>query len=358
MRVVGLFFFLVSSVSAQSWLPLGDFPGSGRDDAASFVLDGGFYVGTGVNGSFGSEFDFYRLDLQSLLWSQAPGLPADKRRQYASTAVNSQGQAFLIGGLDGMLFYDDVWVFSPDLAQWTQVGTCPFGGRSGMASFVLADTVYVLGGKTSQTNNSTEVWAMSMTTFEWIQKRDLPFGGRWRSSAAADGRYGYLTFGRTTGGGYDAELHRYDPTTDSWETIATFPESPRVYSSMISQGSSLILIFGIDREGITHGDLWSIDLTDMSWSQGNAQLNPPRRGGCAALVLGKLVYTTGIDAQNSRLVQTHILDLGSGLSEQKFEDNKIIARYFDLMGREVSGTTCGWLVEEYSSGERKLIFKP
>jgi N-acetylneuraminic acid mutarotase len=53
-------------------------------------------------------------------------------------------------------------------------------GRAGAVSFVLADTFYLVGGKTNGGSISNEVWSFDLVSEQWVQKANLPFDGIWR----------------------------------------------------------------------------------------------------------------------------------------------------------------------------------
>ncbi|MBK9636997.1 MAG: hypothetical protein IPO63_03965 [Bacteroidetes bacterium] len=80
---INLLFLFCYSLNAQTWTALPDFPGSGRDDAAGFIIGNTFYVGTGLDGGFNAQRDFYKLDLSNETWSTGTSLNAGLERQYA-----------------------------------------------------------------------------------------------------------------------------------------------------------------------------------------------------------------------------------------------------------------------------------
>ncbi|MBS1567950.1 MAG: hypothetical protein JST45_00770, partial [Bacteroidetes bacterium] len=58
-----------TTASAQTWTQLPDFPGTARDDAASFTINGKIYVGTGMEVGWGLTNDWWCFDTQTDTWS-------------------------------------------------------------------------------------------------------------------------------------------------------------------------------------------------------------------------------------------------------------------------------------------------
>jgi N-acetylneuraminic acid mutarotase len=206
------------------------FPAEGRDDASVFVIDNFAYCGSGLATGWITMGDFYRFDLNTETWQSIAPLPPGKERQYAS-GFSLNGKGYLFGGYDGSSFLNDLLEYDPVGNTWTEKTSLPGDGRGGMSCFVLGDTAYIVGGKSSTENALNEVWAYDIIADSWVEKNPLPFGKRWRASSVATANEACVIGGRNELNESQNELHVYDPENDSWNSLDPFPAASRYYAA-------------------------------------------------------------------------------------------------------------------------------
>lgn len=288
---------------SQTWHQIADFPGVQRDDAISFVIGDTAYCGTGNMPWGNGTIDFYSLDLNSDLWSSVASLPAGEERQYACGFSNHEF-GFVFGGYSAGNFINDVWMYNPIANSWIEKTPLPSVGRSGSSVFVIEDTAYIVGGKTSTNYATNEVWAYNMMTDTWIQKSDFPFGTIWRASATSSANMGYLMFGKDANLSYSNTLFEYNASNDTWAMVSEFPLNGRIYSSLSFFNNTLLVIAGLDSLNNSYNDFWKFDLNTDAWIQLNSIPSSGRRGGISFVSNSAIYYSTGIDATNQRLKET------------------------------------------------------
>src|ERR1700741_3975214 len=91
--------FLSQLCYSQSWLQLADFPGTARDDGASFKINDKVYCGIGLEVGWTCPNDFYIFDLSTESWTTAAGFPSTTTRQYAC-GFPLNGKGYVFGGVD------------------------------------------------------------------------------------------------------------------------------------------------------------------------------------------------------------------------------------------------------------------
>lgn len=288
---------------AQQWQQLSDFPGTARDDGASFVIGDKAYCGTGVVSWFATQRDFYAFNMLTESWATISSLPPNEQRQYAN-AFSWDSLGFLVAGYNGSDFLNDLWIYDPIQDQWNPGTDLPAQGRSGAASFVIDGIAYLIGGKTADSSSINEVWAYDISADSWQRKADFPFGGRWRSSASVIGNEGYLIFGLDENGRYCNELYKYDPDIDSWSKLSEFPESGRTYSSLEAINGNLIVFAGMDSLNHFYNDMWLYDMGSGNWSTLDSIQGAGRRGGMCFNDGESIYYTTGLTEDHSRLKES------------------------------------------------------
>jgi N-acetylneuraminic acid mutarotase len=355
--LVGIIYSCLVGTSAfgQNWEQISDFPGAERDDATGFRIGDSAYIGTGTTPWWSNQGDFYGFDLTTEQWFPIASLPLGKERQYASS-FSHNGKGYVFGGFNGA-FLNDLWCYNPTNDSWTELASLPSSGRSGSSCFVINDSVYIIGGKTSTNFAINEVWCYEPSTDSWSQRSNLPFGNCWRSSACQLNNTGYLVFGRDENNTFMNNMYAYNPATDTWELRSTFPSAGRSHASLLSLNDMLYLCFGIDSLNNSFNDLWRYDVNQDSWYALPGIPAIGRRGGTAIAVGNVFYYTTGINENNERLKETWKYSPELTIPELNNPTTLEINRIVDLSGRETTFKPNTVLFYQYSDGTTEKIFQ-
>lgn len=316
LRVNLLVFFLLLSnliLHGQTWNQISDFPGLDRDDAVAFVIGNYAYIGTGMTTGWNNLDDFKKFNLNTETWESCASLPAGEERQYAA-GFSHNGLGYLFGGYNGT-FLNDFWRYDPTSNSWTEILALPDEGRSGMSSFVIGDTAYILGGKTSGEGAIDEVWAYNLVSGTWTQKSNFPFGKRWRATAIQNGTLSLFGLGKDEVPASHNDFHAYDASTDSWSTIADFPGVGRNYVAGVSHNNRLFAAFGVDDASNFYKDCWEYNPLLDTWTFVADLPDLDRKGGCIFSGANGIYYSTGIDKNYQRLTETWRLSLPLSVEE-------------------------------------------
>ncbi len=291
-------------VQSQIWTQLLDFPGSARDDAAGFLIGNTFYVGTGLDGGFNAQRDFYKMDLQNETWSTSTSLDPGQERQY-TTAFSHSTYGYLFGGIGpGLNYFQDLLRFDSNTSSWQTLSPIPAAGRRGAAAFVISNDAYIMGGNNPTQASSREVWKYNITNDSWQQMNDFPFTGLWRASACSVNGVGYVFGGIDSSGTYSNKLYRYDPTNDQWNLLATFSGNGRAYTQLVSMGNNIMFFGGYENGNIYRDDLWLYDLTNNQFVSYNPIPSLARRGYVSCVWNNTLYISTGLVATPARTAET------------------------------------------------------
>jgi N-acetylneuraminic acid mutarotase len=289
-------------IFAQSWVQITDFSSTERDDGTSFVIGDTAYCGTGLKPFFIASNDMYSFDMNTETWTTINSLPAGTERQYA-TGFSYNNFGFIFGGV-GSVYYNDLWMYDPMTGNWQAKMPLPAAGRMGSSCFVINDTAYIVGGRTSAATSISDVWAYCISADTWTPKNNLPFGARWRSSATTDNTKGYLIFGKDSASISRKELYEFNPATNLWTQISTFPGIGRAYAAMKFISGDLLVLAGLDSLDKSYNDMWRINPSTLVWQSLDTIPALGRRGGMCFNSSTTIYYTTGIDQTNTRLKET------------------------------------------------------
>ncbi len=289
-------------IFSQNWQQIANFPGNERDDGTSFTIGNKVYCGLGMNAWFGVNADFQVFDLNTETWSQGVSLPAGEERQYAN-GFSHNGKGYVFGGTNGSAFLNDLWQFDPLAGTWQALPPMPSSGKAGALSFVIADTVYIAGGKSTGVMASDELWAFDLTSQQWSQKNDLPFDGMWRGVSFVRDDKGIIGLGKKNDSTYHEYLYAYHSHGDYWQTLFGIPLSPSTHTAFAQIGNIGYLYGGIIGEGVYSNVFLSMNLLTLDIIYMNELPAEARRGGMAFTNTTDFFVTTGVSA-SGRLNET------------------------------------------------------
>lgn len=286
---------------AQTWEQLPSFPGTPRDDAASFVIGDHIYVGTGMEVGWGLTNDWYRFDMISETWSQIASMPATPR-QYCTT-FTVWDTAYVFGGLDGEGALDELWAYYPEQDQWVQKASLPAEaryaavGQDGLYSGVIATGMLASGIPTN------DAWKYTPSMNNWEQITAMTGVPRHRAASFQGGG------GIMVCGGADAD---FQPLDDCWYYPLAFETGDWYVGPMMPapryghRGAEFMVVIGGASETFQfHDDVWRLS------SEEPESLVPfeggLRRGGVA---VGK--------SSTTPIVNTIYFGLGIGLMDDDF----------------------------------------
>ena len=295
---------------AQVWHQLPDFPGTARDDAASFVIGTTIHVGTGMEVGWGLTNDWFRFDAIGSEWHPMAPLPAEPRQYCSTFTLHDKG--YLFGGTNGAQDLNELWEYDPSDDSWTQRASLPAQGRRACAAFSDGVHGHIVTGMVSGDVPTRELWRYDPGTDSWVQRAPLPGVPRHRAAA-------FLTSAPIVVGGADADNapladgYAYDAALDQWTTIADMPE-PR-FSHRAAEG---VVVGGATSFTNEHADTWYHAYSSDSWSevQYPAFAGGPRRGAVAEWItfFGLTGIYTGLGLHaNERYKDWWHLDLGMGI---------------------------------------------
>lgn len=182
--------------ATQTWTQKADFPGTPRRAAASFVVNGFAYIGTGEDAQ-GLCNDMFRYDPLTNLWDPVSSFPGGGRRQAAAFELNGYGW---IATGDGGMLKNDLWSYNTVTDLWQQKADLPGQARAGAVAWSTSPSAYVATGQNPQGEFLGDVWQYNYYQNAWVQKND--FGGGPRTNACA-----FVINGSAfLGGGYNGNL--------------------------------------------------------------------------------------------------------------------------------------------------------
>lgn len=138
---------------------------------------------------------------------------------------------YVMGGMDGAAYYEDVEIYDPANNSWTTGSQLPMP-NSNFACGISGDIIYIAGGSNAPGNYISEAWQgiinpVSPENITWTAIPDIPVGpsgqpGRTAASGAVcDGRF-HITAGYDNGF-YASDAWYYDPDDNAWFQV---PDKP------------------------------------------------------------------------------------------------------------------------------------
>ncbi|HMC96903.1 MAG TPA: kelch repeat-containing protein, partial [Flavobacteriales bacterium] len=243
------------SAFAQTWTQLPDFPGTARDDAASFSIGGKVYVGTGMDVGFSLTNDWYAFDTWTETWDVTSPLPGTSRQYCSGFSINDFG--YLFGGVDASGPLNELWRYDPNTDIWQQRAALPAAGRYATAAFNDGVYGYICTGMLDGGVPTNEVWRYDPVSDNWTSRSPVPGPARHRATSSG----GDVIGGADAGFQALADGYSYNSISDAWSAIADLPQArfgARAYDRLIVAGAS--------SQSAVHNDVWMYSYPDNNWT--------------------------------------------------------------------------------------------
>ncbi|WP_373551964.1 Kelch repeat-containing protein [Haliscomenobacter sp.] len=264
--------------------PLGDweqinsgFPGVGRNAAVSFTIDNVTYVGLGFDEDGERLSDFWAYNPEQGYWDNLGRLNTDAQARFPGSPRNSavafalNGKGYVGLGDNDQDYLADFYEYTPATRSWRKIADFPGGARRGAVAFVIGDKAYV--GTGYDDNYLVDMWSYESSSDSWSPVRD--FGGSKREGATAvvfNGK-AYVGFGNSNGVA-QKNLYTFDPQQNSWTEVESLRDDDddddqvnmesRIAASAFVLGQR-IFFFGGTTGGYYLGDVWAYDPALDTW---------------------------------------------------------------------------------------------
>ncbi|XP_077294581.1 ectoderm-neural cortex protein 1-like [Arctopsyche grandis] len=227
--------------------------------ASVLVGDWIFIIG-GKNSSGQSVTSVEYIDLKS--GEKKPLKPLNQARHHFSAVTLRRGSStdvYAIGGLVGD-YLSSVERWSSNTGDWAIIAPL-LVAIYGHSASVIADKIYITGGKTSENGrdiSTNKVQMYSVETNSWTYRAQMIQGRYNHSSVAFKGKlYVAGGFDHQTWTNLDSVEH-YDPNANVWTAFTKLTQA----ASGISLGCFRNKLFSMG--GVT-SDVWEYDETNKSW---------------------------------------------------------------------------------------------
>ncbi len=247
------------------WTQKADFPGVARNSAVGFGTDTKGYIGTGYDGTTKLK-DFWEFDPASNLWTQKADFAGTAR--YGSVAFSINNLGYIGTGYDGN-YLKDFYCYHPETDVWEKI--ISFGGakRKDAVAFVIGEKAYVTTGIDNGTFE-TDLWMYDPQVANWSQLRDIydtssdgyddlyNMVGNNSVGFAENGK-GYIATGGQNATGIIT--WEYDPDFDLWKQKTSFEGAARSEAASFSIENKAYILTGRNSSS-RFDDIWRFDPND------------------------------------------------------------------------------------------------
>lgn len=283
---------------AEAWLPMIQLQEALADPSVA-SLGGTLHVIGGLSAAGPTDIHL-QWQQQEATWQALPSMPVP--RSDATTFVLSD-TLYVLGGYNvwygGAISYTHRYHAAS--GQWIEE-TAMLTPTSGASGALLNGHIYIFGGY-DNISETAIVQSYDPVNREWTLRDPMPYARSEAASALLNDRLyiiGGNIFSPTMGShvltGTQAIpstlVSVYDPQQDQWQTVAPLPQ-PRVDATAIARNGKIYLLGGTDRwlSGSVQNDVFIYDPQTDEWSLG-PQL-PAASGGLRGIVLDNRIYAVG-----------------------------------------------------------------
>jgi len=227
------------------WTELAPCPGLGREHPAFVITDDGkIFVGMGGS-SAGNLRDWWEYDIATNVWTQKADLPGPARHHPYYFNV---GTVPYVGFGHGAGIFNDVYRFNRESNTWTAMTDFPGDGRVAGTQFTHDGLGYILSGENSSHAPfpTGEFWRYNHSDDTWTQMQPHPGSSRWAPGTFLIGDTLYMVGGRNTSG-LQRDMWTYDmtqpvsvgePALEAALAFAPFPNPIRAQELQLFDPSS------------------------------------------------------------------------------------------------------------------------
>jgi len=291
----------VNPTQDGNWIIVGDFGGTARTEAVSFVIGDKAYVGTGIDNRNTRYNDLWSFDPAGTTWFQVATNAASAARSSA-VAFAVGGKGYVGTGYDGYNYFSDFWQYDPTTNSWKSVA--PLGDANNGSQPRLNAVAFGLDkygfGYVGTGNNGldplNDFWKYDPAADKWTQISTYPGGKREQAVAFTYNDKGYLVTGLGTGGTALNDFFVFDPSkpdTSQWTALRHISNySPDSYDdgyiSIVRYNAVGFVMTGTtsdgggDRAYITTGSAgpttWAYNFSNDLWNQKTSYERASRSG--------------------------------------------------------------------------------
>jgi N-acetylneuraminic acid mutarotase len=268
--LLSVFCLLINIVTFGQWEQKAD-PIFTKDHGIGFSLGGDGYVLTGgANGQvFTATKDFFKYDPNTDSWEQLTDYPGPARGYgIGDTWDGKLYFGFGIGSDNGLL--DDLWSWDPISNVFTELPSCPCGGRVHPALVAVDGKVYAGAGGAA--GNLNDWWVYDIDNQTWAQRTNIPETRHHPYQFEIDGEV-YV------GNGHRSSWYKFDANANDWIQIADLPT--RVAGAQFSYNGKGYALSGADNDHnvFGNGEFWEYDPILDTWTAlpphpGNSRFAP------------------------------------------------------------------------------------
>lgn len=162
--------------------------------------------------------------------------------------------------------------------------------RSGAASFIIDEDVYITTGYGTSSTRFTDTWAYHTGTATWTAMADFPGEARNNAVAFVINGKGYVGLG-TNGTKMFHDFYEYDPQQDTWTAIAPFPGTARYGAVSFVINNTPYVGCGQDVDAQDYNDFYTYSPNSDSWTKVNS--TPEKRSFAFSFVINNVAYLGG-----------------------------------------------------------------
>ncbi|HQO21293.1 MAG TPA: kelch repeat-containing protein, partial [Acidobacteriota bacterium] len=292
-----------AAVSSLTWSGTKSLPPKSVEAASSAIYNGKVYLFGGL--LYDTEQNSTLVyDPASDAWTTGTNMPTAR---YFSSAAEAGGKIYVIGGAklqSGSSVSQTVCeVYDPSSDSWTTAVPLPAALR-GHSAVSANGNIYVLGGKTGSTFNST-VYEFDTGSGSWSSFSTAPFSSAYgaavfSSSENAIYYIGGLIDDSSSAASYLGKAYSMNASSGAWESdtyAMPFPVSN--FGAAMDPSSGLVyLVGGVFYSGgeLPFPDIQIFDTSSHMFMSGTLPILPSpqsRYNSCSAVVSGKLCLVSG-----------------------------------------------------------------
>jgi len=235
------------------------------------------------------------------IWIQKDSIKGPPRSGIASFVLGNRG--YVVGGFKGSGSSRKMYSYSQNQDDWDDeisLGDSLGGGleRHLACGFSINNRGYITTGQGLGTPFMKDLWEFDKATQTWTQKADFPGTPRRAAVSFVANNVAYVGTGEDAQGLCN-DFYQYVPSLNVWNAITTFPGGGRKQAVAFELNGYGWIATG--DAGILKNDLWSYNTVENTWQQKSDLPGVARQGAVAWSTSPSAYVATGQSPQGDYL---------------------------------------------------------
>lgn len=260
--------------------------------------------------------------------------------RFSSASFVIGNSIYVVGGENAYLDKTNTnEAFDTVTKTWSQKAAYP-NKADNMAGFSIGDIGFCTGGLLENLSYSADTYSYNASTNAWTKKANLPLGQAFNGDGVGNSSYGFVGCGIDQNG-MVGKLYKYNNSSNAWQEISTLPTA-KIGAVILLDNNNLYVIGGVDSNGNITDTIENYNISSNTWITSTiSNMSKPKAYAGGAIISGDIYIIGGLDylSYSSPLVEKYNRTTSSWveIEPMNYPRNNLISQAVNNKGYAIGG---------------------